>query len=124
MHSAVRPAARDAAARGCRLARPLLQLFARTRVARGVGLALLVALAGLLMVPRLQVPPAVRTSTTTAVGRAPTAVVVDVRTRRVFVANHGAASVTMLDAASSAVLATVAVAPHPSALAVAMTAGR
>ena len=90
------------------------------RAARA-GLVVLVALASLLVAGRLQAPPAVRTI---AVGRVPMAVVVDARTRRVFVANYGAASVTMLDATSGAVLATVAVAPYPSALAVATTARR
>jgi YVTN family beta-propeller protein len=61
---------------------------------------------------------------TIAVGRVPTAVVVDARTRHVFVANLGSKTVSMLDAASGAVLATVAVAHHPSALAVATTVGR
>ena len=68
-----------------------------TGLAARAGLVLLVALAGLLVASRLQTPPAVRTI---AVGRAPTAVGVDARTRRVFVANYGAASVTMLDATS------------------------
>jgi YVTN family beta-propeller protein len=61
---------------------------------------------------------------TIAVGRAPTVVGVDTRTRRVFVVNYGATSVTMLDAASGTVLATITVAPHPSALALATTTGR
>jgi serine/threonine protein kinase, bacterial len=85
------------------------------------GLVLLVALPGLLVTGRLHVPPAVRT---VAVGRVPTAVVVDARTQRIFVATYAAASVTMLDATSGAVLATIAVAPHPSTLALATTAGR
>jgi YVTN family beta-propeller protein len=85
------------------------------------GLVLLVALAGLPVAGRLWAPPAVRTI---AVGRTPTAVVVDACTRRVFVANLGSSTVSMLDAASGTVLATIAVAPHPSALAVATTAGR
>src|SRR5919204_6664871 len=90
-------------------------------LAARAGLVLLAALASVLVAGRLQVPPAVRTS---AVGRVPTAVVVDARTRHVFVANLGSKTVSMLDAASGAVLATVAVAHHPSALAVATTAGR
>jgi YVTN family beta-propeller protein len=49
---------------------------------------------------------------------------VDARTQRVFVANLGSNTVSMLDAASGTVLATITVAPHPSALAVATTAGR
>src|SRR5919197_4762547 len=85
-------------------------------LAARAGLVLLTALAGLLVAGRLQVPPAVRTS---AVGRVPTAVVVDARTRRIFVANMGSNTVSMLDANSGAVLATVPVASHPSALAVA-----
>src|SRR2546421_3595173 len=90
------------------------------RAARA-GLVLLVALASLSVVSRLQVPPTVRTI---AVGRVPTAVAVDARTRRIFVANLGSNTVSMLDATSGAVLATVVVAPYPSALAVATTAGR
>src|SRR5918911_4395423 len=85
------------------------------------GLVLLVALASVLVAGRLRVPPAVRTTT---VGRVPTAVVVDARTRHVFVANMGSRTVSMLDAASGTVLATITVVPHPSALAVATTAGR
>jgi YVTN family beta-propeller protein len=84
-------------------------------------LLLLMALAGLLVAGRLRVTSAVRT---TAVGRIPTAVVVDARTRRVFVANMRSNTVSMLDAASGTVLATITVAPHPSALAVATTVGR
>jgi YVTN family beta-propeller protein len=84
-------------------------------------LVLLVALASVLVAGRLRVPPAVRTTT---VGRVPTAVVVDARTRHVFVANMGSITVSMLDAASGTVLATITVVPHPSALAVATTAGR
>jgi YVTN family beta-propeller protein len=82
---------------------------------------LLVTLASLLVAGRLRVPPTVRTS---EVGRTPTAVVVDVRTRRVFVANFGSNTVSMLDTASGAVLATIIVSPHPSALAIATTAAR
>jgi YVTN family beta-propeller protein len=84
-------------------------------------LVLLVALASLPMVSRLWASPAMRTS---AVGRVPTAVVVDARTQRVFVANMGTNSVSMLDATSGAVLATITVLPRPSALAVATTVGR
>src|ERR687885_2797218 len=90
-------------------------------LAARAGLVLLVALASLLVAGRLQVPPAVRTTT---VGRIPTAVGVDARTRHVFVANMGSTTVSMLDAASGTVLATITVVPHPSALAVATTAGR
>jgi YVTN family beta-propeller protein len=82
---------------------------------------LLGSLAGLAVVRQLRVPAGVRT---TAVGRVPTAVRVDARTRRVFVANLGSNTVSMLDAASGTVLATTMVAPHPSTLAVATTAGR
>src|SRR5205085_4272730 len=95
-----------------------------TRMTRGraaLGLALPVILAGLVAGLRTPRPPAVRTIT---VGRTPLALAVDEHTRRVFVANYGAASVTMLDAASGATLATVPVAPQPSTLAVATTAGR
>src|SRR5919198_6638189 len=94
-----------------------------TGLAAGLGLVLvlLVTLASLPVVGRLRVPPAVRTVT---VGRAPTAVAVDARTRRVFVANFGSRTVSMLDAESGTVLVTVAVDPHPSALAVARNAGR
>jgi YVTN family beta-propeller protein len=52
------------------------------------------------------------------------ALVVDARTRRVFVANLGSNAVSMLDTATGAILATIPVSPHPSALAVATTAGR
>ena len=86
-----------------------------------MGLVLLVALAGLPMLRRLWVPPAVRTI---AVGRVPMAVVVDVRTQRVFVANMGSTTVSKLDATGGAVLATVMVAPHSSTPALATTAGR
>jgi YVTN family beta-propeller protein len=92
-----------------------------TSLAGWAGLVLLVAQASPLAASRLRVPPAVRTI---AVGRIPTAVDVDARTRRVFVANLGSTTVSMLDAASGAVLATISVLPHPSALAVATTAGR
>src|SRR5919204_5566678 len=65
--------------------------------------------------------PAVRT---VAVGRAPLALAVDGQTRRVFVANFGSASVSMLDPGSGAVLATTVVVPYPDTLAIATTAGR
>jgi YVTN family beta-propeller protein len=105
---------------------PAIRLARRPAVrlrglAARAGLVLLAALASVLVTGRLQMPPAVRTS---AVGRAPTALVVDAHTRRVFVANLGSNTVSMLDATSGAVLATVMVAPHPSALALATTAGR
>src|ERR687887_75200 len=86
-----------------------------------VSLVLLLALAGLPMVSRLWVPPTVRT---TAVGRAPTALVVDARTQHVFVVNLGSNTVSMLNAARGTLVATIAVAPHPITLAVATTAGR
>src|SRR5690242_5060262 len=91
------------------------------RLAAGVGLVLLATLVSLLVVARLLVPPAARP---VAVGRVPMAVVVDERTRRVFMANLGSNTVSMLDADSGAVLATIPVAPNPSALAVATAAGR
>ena len=77
---------------------PAIRLARRPAVrpnglAARAGLVLLAALASLLVAGRLQVPPAVRTS---AVGRVPTAVVVDARTRRVFVANLGSNTVSML----------------------------
>jgi YVTN family beta-propeller protein len=105
---------------------PTIRLARRSAIrpnglAARAGLVLLATLATVLVAGRLQVPPAVRTS---AVGRAPTALVADARTRRVFVANLGSSTVSMLDAASGTVLATIAVAPHPRALAVATTAGR
>src|SRR5690348_17153259 len=53
----------------------------------------------------------------------PAATVLDARTRRVFVANLGSNTVSMLDAASGTVKATVGVA-NPGALAVAASAGR
>jgi YVTN family beta-propeller protein len=90
-------------------------------LAARAGLVLLAALASVLMAGRVQAPPTMRTI---AVGHVPTAVVVDARTRHVFVANMGSKTVSMLDAASGAVLATASVAHHPSALAVATTAGR
>ena len=70
---------------------------------------------------RMQVSPVVRT---VAVGTAPMALDVDGGARRVFVANFGSASVSMLDAGSGAVLATTAVMSYPDTLAIAMTAGR
>jgi DNA-binding beta-propeller fold protein YncE len=70
---------------------------------------------------RTQVSPVVRTI---AVGSAPLALAVDGRTRHVFVANFGSASVSMLDAGSGAVLATTAVDPYPDALAIATRPGR
>jgi hypothetical protein len=62
-------------------------------LAARTGLVLLAALASVLVAGRLQVPPAMRTI---AVGRVPTALVVDARTRRVFVANLGSNTVSML----------------------------
>jgi YVTN family beta-propeller protein len=47
----------------------------------------------------------------------PTAVVLDARTRHVFVANFGSNTVSVLDADSGAILTTVGVVPHPSTLA-------
>src|ERR671938_1618887 len=70
---------------------------------------------------RMQVSPVVRT---VAVGSAPLALAVDGRTRRVFVANFGSATVSVLDAGSGAVLATTAVIPYPDTLAIATTPGR
>ena len=92
-----------------------------TRRRAALGLALPVILATLVVGLCTPVPPAVRTIT---VGRVPLALAVDEHTRRVFVANLGSDTVSMLDAASGAVLATVPVAPNPSTLAVATTAGR
>ena len=57
-------------------------------------------------------------------GSSPLALAVDGPTRRVFVANYTAATVSMLDAGSGAVLATTAVGPFPDALAIATTPGR
>jgi hypothetical protein len=70
---------------------PAIRLARRPTVranglAARAGLVLLAALASVLVAGRTQVPPAVRTS---SVGRVPTAVVVDARTRHVFVANMG-----------------------------------
>jgi DNA-binding beta-propeller fold protein YncE len=87
----------------------------------GLLLVTLVTLASLLVASRLRVPPAVRTI---AVGSGPLALAVDGQTRRVFVANFGSATVSMLDAGSGTVLATTAVIPYPDALAIATTAGR
>src|SRR5205814_5913276 len=70
---------------------------------------------------RAQVSPVVRTI---AVGSGPLALAVDGQTRRVFVANFGSATVSMLDAGGGAVLATTAVVPYPDTLAIATTAGR
>jgi YVTN family beta-propeller protein len=90
-------------------------------LAAGLALVLLVTLAGPAVVSHLRVPAAVRTIT---VGRAPTTLAVDERTQHVFVANLGSKTVSMLDAVSGTVLATIAVAPHANTLAVATTAGR
>jgi YVTN family beta-propeller protein len=70
---------------------------------------------------RTQVSPVVRTM---AVGTAPLALAVDGRTQRVFVANFGSATVSMLDAGSGAVLATTPVIPYPDTLAIATKVGR
>src|SRR5207248_11396248 len=86
-----------------------------------MGVILVALLASLGTVGLGKAPPAVRTST---VGRAPLALAVDGQTRRVFVANFGSATVSMLDAGSGAVLATTAVVPYPDALAIATKPGR
>ena len=61
---------------------------------------------------------------TIAVGRMPSALAVDTRRGRVFVANEGANSVSVLDVRTGAVLATTGVGLAPTALAVDETAGR
>src|ERR671933_2348903 len=94
---------------------------AMTRGRAVMGVALFVLLTSLGTVRLGQGPPAVPTST---VGRAPLALAVDGQTRRVFVANFGSATVSMLDAGSGAVLATTAVVPYPDTLAIATTPGR
>ena len=92
-----------------------------TRGRAVTGGALIVLLASLGTVRLGQGPPAVRTS---RVGSAPLALAVDSQTQRVFVANFGSATVSMLDAGSGAVLATTAVLPYPDTLAIATKPGR
>jgi len=64
------------------------------------------------------------TARTVTVGLAPVAATVDEQTHRAFVANYGDASLSVLDAHSGAHLATIAVPPLPSLLAIASAAGR
>lgn len=61
---------------------------------------------------------------TTRVGRIPSALAVDARTNRVFVANMLEGTVSVLDARSGAMLHTVRVGHRPWALAVAVNTGR
>src|SRR5436189_195581 len=84
------------------------------RAARA-GLVLLVALASLSVVSRLQVPP---TERTIAVGRVPTAVAVDAHTRRVFASNAADAGVSRLDARGGRVLRTIPLGRTPGPIAV------
>jgi YVTN family beta-propeller protein len=62
--------------------------------------------------------------TNNRLGSAPVALAVDGQTRRVFVANFGSATVSVLDAESGSALATTAVIPYPETLAIATQAGR
>ncbi len=90
------------------------------RISRGRGVAtlaaaLLIGALGQVIALRSAVAPL---AWTVPVGRAPSALALDPRTARVFVADSDAASVTMLDAHSGAVLRTIPVGADPSALAV------
>jgi YVTN family beta-propeller protein len=82
---------------------------------------LLVVVSGAVAGGRLPPTPLVRTI---AVGHMPSAMAVDTRRGRVFVANEGANSVSVLDVRTGAVLATTDVGLAPTALAVDETAGR
>jgi DNA-binding beta-propeller fold protein YncE len=64
------------------------------------------------------------TARTVPVGLAPVAAAVDEQTHRAFVANYGDASLSVLDAHSGTRVATIAVPPQPSLLAIAPVAGR
>src|SRR5437764_3114774 len=89
---------RVAATRGWRLAMALLPLplIACTRVIRRVGLVLLALIAGeAALVHRVVPPPLVRP---VPVGQGPSALAVDQRTHRVFVANSVDNTVSVLDA--------------------------
>jgi YVTN family beta-propeller protein len=97
-----------------------LLLTGRTTLAAGLAV-LLVVVSGAVARGSLPPTPLVRTI---AVGRMPSAMAVDTRRGRVFVANEGANSVSMLDARTGAVLATTGVGLAPTALAVDETAGR
>lgn len=88
---------------------------------RSMGVALLAVVAGLVLASGRQPRPDVRS---VAVGHDPTVIVVDAQTARAFVANQSSASVSMLDARTGRLLATIAVGPFPYALAVATRAGR
>lgn len=96
--------------------RPAIGAVAMARVA----LAMLVALASLAAIQRLQRSPLVQT---VAVGTAPTALAVDERSGRIFVANVFDARVSVLDAMPGDLVTTARVAPSPTALAVAPTSG-
>jgi YVTN family beta-propeller protein len=64
------------------------------------------------------------TARTVTLGLAPVAVTVDEQTQHAFVANDGNASLSVLDVHSGAQVATIAVPPLPSLLAIAPAAGR
>src|SRR5919202_3947952 len=97
-----------------------LLLTGRTTLAAGLAM-LLVVVSGAVAGGRLPPTPLVRTI---AVGHMPSAMAVDTRRGRVFVANEGANSVSVLDVRTGAVLATTDVGLAPTALAVDETAGR
>lgn len=69
-------------------------------------------------------PPGGPVLRTVTVGQKPTALVVDAAANRVFVANSGGSSVSVLDATSGALVRTVSVGLAPTALAVDGRAGR
>jgi hypothetical protein len=93
-----------------RIISPLRRLRAPARLA-----LLVVCTAGLAVAGAVAAPAPVRDI---PVGREPSALAVASRAGRVFVANQDDASVTMLDAASGAVLRTTALGHHPRALVV------
>jgi DNA-binding beta-propeller fold protein YncE len=94
-------------------------------VTHGRGLAAVVLLvvptAGTLFVWGRSTGPSLWT---VSVGQGPTTLTVDGRRERVFVANNGDATVSMLDARSGAVRATAVVGLFPRAMAVDEAAGR
>src|SRR5438552_473478 len=107
-----------AAAHGLRLAmaRQPLPLIARARVIRRVGLTLLALIAGEAALEHGVVPPPL--VRTVPVGQGPTALALDQRTHRVFVANSDDNTVSVLDADRGTLLRTVAVGRYPDAVAV------
>src|ERR687885_94397 len=96
-----------------------LLLTGRTMLAAGLAV-LLVIVSGAVAGGSLPPIPLVRT---VAVGRMPSAMAVDTRRGRVFVADEGANSVSMLDARRGRLLRTVPVGPAPTGIAVDAQAG-